>query len=143
LSLRVFLSGVGKTTLVQKAYDDIVSSGVSVEGFYTQEIREGRRRVGFDVVTVTGQRVIQRLRQVQDFKPFSMYILYFLLFKSSQTLFATCAEYNKCRLYREMLTDKPLTNSSVQEDENVTKENRDVILTEVVSALKDCLKQSA
>ncbi|CDQ66315.1 unnamed protein product [Oncorhynchus mykiss] len=55
----VFLTGppgVGKTTLVQKACDVIVSSGVSVEGFYTQEVREGRRRVGFDVVTVTGQR---------------------------------------------------------------------------------------
>ncbi|XP_036801798.1 cancer-related nucleoside-triphosphatase isoform X3 [Oncorhynchus mykiss] len=49
-------NGVGKTTLVQKACDVIVSSGVSVEGFYTQEVREGRRRVGFDVVTVTGQR---------------------------------------------------------------------------------------
>ena len=28
-------------------------------------------------------------------------------------------EHNKCRLYREMLTYKPLTNSAVQEEENI------------------------
>ena len=42
-----------------------------------------------------------------------------LYFWSNQTLFATCAEYNKCRLYHEMLTFKPLTNSAVQEEENI------------------------
>uniref|UniRef100_A0A8K9V829 Diazepam binding inhibitor (GABA receptor modulator, acyl-CoA binding protein) n=1 Tax=Oncorhynchus mykiss TaxID=8022 RepID=A0A8K9V829_ONCMY len=40
---------------------------------------------------------------------------------SNQTLFDTCAEYNKCRLYRETLTYKPLTNSAVQEEENIYK----------------------
>ena len=29
---------------------------------------------------------------------------------SNQMLFVTCAEYNRCRPYSEMLTDKPLTN---------------------------------
>ncbi|KAM3862728.1 cancer-related nucleoside-triphosphatase [Diretmus argenteus] len=55
----VFLTGppgVGKTTLVQKACEALVSSGVGVEGFYTEEVREGGRRVGFDVVTVAGER---------------------------------------------------------------------------------------
>ncbi|XP_053292245.1 cancer-related nucleoside-triphosphatase [Pleuronectes platessa] len=55
----VFLTGppgVGKTTLVQKACEALVSSGLGVEGFYTEEVREGGRRVGFDVVTVTGER---------------------------------------------------------------------------------------
>ena len=32
-------------------------------------------------------------------------------------LFVTCAEYNSCRPYRKMLTDKPLTNKAVQEIE--------------------------
>lgn len=50
------LAGVGKTTLVQKACEALVSSGAGVEGFYTEEVREGGRRVGFDVVTVTGVR---------------------------------------------------------------------------------------
>ncbi|KAM8851683.1 cancer-related nucleoside-triphosphatase isoform 1-T1 [Synchiropus picturatus] len=55
----VFLTGppgVGKTTLIQKACEALVSSGHAVEGFYTQEVRDGGRRVGFDVVTVDGQR---------------------------------------------------------------------------------------
>ena len=37
--------------------------------------------------------------------------------KSNQTLFVTCAEYNKCSgPYREMLTYKLLANSAVQEE---------------------------
>ena len=32
-------------------------------------------------------------------------------------LFITCTEYNRCGPYREMLTDKPLTNNAVQEIE--------------------------
>lgn len=48
--------GVGKTTLVQKACEALRSSGVEVEGFYTEEVREGAGRVGFDVVTVGGAR---------------------------------------------------------------------------------------
>ncbi|XP_074532046.1 cancer-related nucleoside-triphosphatase [Halichoeres trimaculatus] len=64
----VFLTGppgVGKTTLVQKACEALASSGVGVEGFYTEEVREGGRRVGFDVVTVTGERgQLSRIRDV-------------------------------------------------------------------------------
>uniref|UniRef100_A0A3B3CHF3 Nucleoside-triphosphatase, cancer-related n=1 Tax=Oryzias melastigma TaxID=30732 RepID=A0A3B3CHF3_ORYME len=52
----VLLARVGKTTLVQKACEALLSSGVGVEGFYTEEVREGGRRVGFDVVTLTGER---------------------------------------------------------------------------------------
>lgn len=52
----IVLPGVGKTTVVQKACEALMSSGVGVEGFYTEEVREGSRRVGFDVVTVTGER---------------------------------------------------------------------------------------
>jgi len=52
----VWHTGVGKTTLVQKACEALVSSGAGAEGFYTEEVREGGRRVGFDVVTVAGER---------------------------------------------------------------------------------------
>lgn len=59
----VWLTGVGKTTLVQKACEALVSSGTAVGGFYTEEVREGGRRVGFDVVTVTGERAqLSRVR---------------------------------------------------------------------------------
>lgn len=47
---------MGKTTLVQKAREALVSSGVGVEGFYTEEVRDRGRRIGFDVVTVGGER---------------------------------------------------------------------------------------
>ncbi|CAL8258237.1 unnamed protein product [Lota lota] len=63
----VFLTGppgVGKTTLVRKASEALVSSGAAVEGFYTEEVREGGRRVGFDVVTTTGER--GRLSRIKD-----------------------------------------------------------------------------
>ncbi|XP_068597459.1 cancer-related nucleoside-triphosphatase [Brachionichthys hirsutus] len=63
----VFLTGppgVGKTTLVQKACGALASSGVGVEGFYTEEVREGGRRIGFDVVTLTGER--GRLSRIRD-----------------------------------------------------------------------------
>ncbi|KAM6956310.1 cancer-related nucleoside-triphosphatase [Aplochiton taeniatus] len=67
MSKHVFLTGppgVGKTTLVQKACETIMSSGVIVEGFYTEEVRERGRRVGFDVVTITGER--GHLSRVRD-----------------------------------------------------------------------------
>lgn len=64
----VFLTGqpgVGKTTLVQKACEALVSSGATVEGFYTEEVKAGGRRVGFDVVTLTGERGhLSRIRDV-------------------------------------------------------------------------------
>ncbi|XP_071392048.1 cancer-related nucleoside-triphosphatase isoform X2 [Centroberyx affinis] len=64
----VFLTGppgVGKTTLVQKACEALMSSGVGVEGFYTEEVREAGRRVGFDVVTVAGERGhLSRIRDI-------------------------------------------------------------------------------
>ena len=51
-----FPLGVGKTTLIQKATEVLKSSGVPVDGFYTEEVRQGGRRIGFDVVTLSGMR---------------------------------------------------------------------------------------
>ncbi|XP_024894843.1 cancer-related nucleoside-triphosphatase isoform X2 [Pteropus alecto] len=56
-SLQPMLDGrVGKTTLIQKASAALQSSGVPVAGFYTEEVRQGGRRIGFDVVTLSGLR---------------------------------------------------------------------------------------
>uniref|UniRef100_A0A452TKQ6 Nucleoside-triphosphatase, cancer-related n=1 Tax=Ursus maritimus TaxID=29073 RepID=A0A452TKQ6_URSMA len=56
------ISGVGKTTLIQKASEVLKSSGVPVDGFYTEEVRQGGRRIGFDVVTLSGMRgVLSRI----------------------------------------------------------------------------------
>ncbi|KAB0382021.1 hypothetical protein FD755_003938 [Muntiacus reevesi] len=51
-----YLNRVGKTTLIQKATEVLKSSGVPVDGFYTEEVRQGGRRIGFDVVTLSGIR---------------------------------------------------------------------------------------
>ncbi|XP_065842816.1 cancer-related nucleoside-triphosphatase homolog isoform X2 [Oscarella lobularis] len=53
--------GVGKTTLVRHICDSIRRTGVAIQGFYTEEVREttgdGQRvRIGFDVVTTSGIR---------------------------------------------------------------------------------------
>ncbi|XP_006146035.1 cancer-related nucleoside-triphosphatase [Tupaia chinensis] len=59
MARHVFLTGppgVGKTTLIQKASEALKSSGVPVDGFYTEEVRQGGRRIGFDVVTLSGPR---------------------------------------------------------------------------------------
>ncbi len=46
--------GVGKTTLVQRVVAQLPRP---VRGFITQEVREGGRRVGFQVVTFSGRKV--------------------------------------------------------------------------------------
>ncbi|KAL4844224.1 hypothetical protein H8958_008558 [Nasalis larvatus] len=59
MARHVFLTGppgVGKTTLIQKASEVLKSSGVPVDGFYTEEVRQGGRRIGFDVVTLSDTR---------------------------------------------------------------------------------------
>ncbi|KAL7987562.1 hypothetical protein Chor_006481 [Crotalus horridus] len=53
-----FAVGIGKTTLVRKAAEILKSSGIPIDGFYTEEVREGSRRTGFDVVTLNGRRGI-------------------------------------------------------------------------------------
>ncbi|XP_071453785.1 cancer-related nucleoside-triphosphatase homolog [Hetaerina americana] len=47
--------GIGKTTLVQKACSALNRKGVPTSGFFTEELRNGRQRVGFNVVTVDGK----------------------------------------------------------------------------------------
>lgn len=42
--------------MIQKASEVLKSSGVPVDGFYTEEVRQGGRRIGFDVVTLSGMR---------------------------------------------------------------------------------------
>ncbi|XP_019382998.1 PREDICTED: cancer-related nucleoside-triphosphatase [Gavialis gangeticus] len=59
MAKHVFLTGppgVGKTTLIQKATQALKSSGIPIDGFYTEEVRQDGRRTGFDVVTLSGGR---------------------------------------------------------------------------------------
>jgi nucleoside-triphosphatase len=45
--------GIGKTTLIRHVVESL---GQPVGGFYTQEIRQGKQRKGFEIVTLDGQR---------------------------------------------------------------------------------------
>ena len=41
-------SGIGKTTLIKKIHSTLVESGLEVRGFYTEELRSGGQRLGFE-----------------------------------------------------------------------------------------------
>jgi nucleoside-triphosphatase len=48
--------GAGKTTLARTVADALKARGLSVAGFYTEEIRDGGRRIGFSIEAFSGQR---------------------------------------------------------------------------------------
>jgi nucleoside-triphosphatase len=50
--------GSGKTTVARRVVDLLRDRGADVAGFTTEEIREGRRRVGFAVESVSGERAV-------------------------------------------------------------------------------------
>jgi nucleoside-triphosphatase len=50
--------GVGKTTVVRRLSELLREAGVELDGFVTEELREGRRRVGFSVETLDGERAV-------------------------------------------------------------------------------------
>jgi nucleoside-triphosphatase len=57
--LRILLEGrpgVGKTTLVRRLAASLADAGISLAGFFTEELREAGRRVGFAVETFDGRR---------------------------------------------------------------------------------------
>jgi nucleoside-triphosphatase len=50
--------GAGKTTVARRLVGLIRYGGVMVSGFTTEEIRQGRRRIGFAVESVSGRRAV-------------------------------------------------------------------------------------
>jgi nucleoside-triphosphatase len=48
--------GSGKTTVARRLVDRLRDAGVLVTGFTTEEVRQGRSRVGFAVDAIDGQR---------------------------------------------------------------------------------------
>ncbi len=47
---------MGKTTVARRLADLLGDAGISLAGFTTEELREGRRRIGFAVETFGGER---------------------------------------------------------------------------------------
>ncbi|XP_062587267.1 cancer-related nucleoside-triphosphatase-like [Saccostrea cucullata] len=56
--------GIGKTTLIKKINSALCDSGLEARGFYTEELRSDGQRLGFDVVTLDGNR--GPLARIQD-----------------------------------------------------------------------------
>jgi nucleoside-triphosphatase len=48
--------GAGKTTTLRRLAELLRQRGVALAGFVTEEIREGDRRVGFSIETLSGER---------------------------------------------------------------------------------------
>jgi nucleoside-triphosphatase len=61
MSVRVLLEGrpgSGKTTVAARLADLLAERGLEVRGFFTREVREGGRRVGFAVERIGGERAM-------------------------------------------------------------------------------------
>ncbi len=58
------LPGVGKTTLIKKLAEALKS--LHPAGFYTEEIREGGERKGFDLVSLEGKRRLLSHRGIRS-----------------------------------------------------------------------------
>jgi nucleoside-triphosphatase len=52
------MPGVGKTTLVREVVEEAVKSGFRVIGFYTSEVRENNKRVGFQIADLDGRQAL-------------------------------------------------------------------------------------
>jgi nucleoside-triphosphatase len=48
--------GAGKTTAIGRLAELLREDGIPLSGFLTRELREGRRRVGFEIETFNGER---------------------------------------------------------------------------------------
>lgn len=46
--------GIGKTTVARRVVERLQAAGISVNGFVTEEVRQGGRRVGFGIRSVDG-----------------------------------------------------------------------------------------
>ncbi|MGQ9464073.1 MAG: NTPase [Candidatus Fervidibacter sp.] len=59
------LPGVGKTTIIRRVLQ-LLPKNLKVDGFFTEEGREGGERVGFQIVTLDGQRAWLARKGIQS-----------------------------------------------------------------------------
>ncbi|KAK0146372.1 Cancer-related nucleoside-triphosphatase [Merluccius polli] len=160
----VFLTGppgVGKTTLVRGASDALVSSGAAVGGFHTEEVREGGRRVGFDVgrrrcvsretgahgwptgsLAEGGGKKVFVIDEIGKMELFSQPFIRAV----RQTLDSPC-----CSILGTIPISRGKPLALVEEVRSrsdvkvftVSKDNRNVILQDIISALQECLTHTS
>jgi nucleoside-triphosphatase len=58
------LPGVGKTTLVKKLFEEL--KHLHPAGFYTEEIREGGQRKGFELISLDGKRGVLSHKDIKS-----------------------------------------------------------------------------
>ncbi|GIX97985.1 cancer-related nucleoside-triphosphatase homolog [Caerostris extrusa] len=58
------MSRIGKTSVIRKACEILKEKNIEFQGFFTEEVKNGRERIGFDIVTTLGKRNI--LARVSD-----------------------------------------------------------------------------
>ncbi|XP_014341930.1 cancer-related nucleoside-triphosphatase isoform X2 [Latimeria chalumnae] len=152
----VFLTGppgVGKTTLIQKSTEALKSSGIPIDGFYTEEVRQGGRRIGFDVVTLFGKRgtlsranlggsighkvfIIDEIGRMELFSHSFIQAVRQILDGSETTVLGTIPipKGKPLGLVEEIRSRRDVKVFSV------TKENRGHILKDIVTAVQNCRK---
>ncbi len=52
------MPGVGKTTLVREVIEEAAKSDIKAIGFYTDEIRENNKRIGFQISDLDGRQAL-------------------------------------------------------------------------------------
>ncbi|KAH7519823.1 hypothetical protein FEM48_Zijuj08G0078100 [Ziziphus jujuba var. spinosa] len=93
--------GVGKTTLIIRAFEALKASNPSLklQGFYTREIRQGSDRVGFEVVTLDGRKAPLASTTISRF----FFFLLLLLQTQNQNPIFTKAQPLKANKYLDWL----------------------------------------
>ncbi|XP_018428867.1 PREDICTED: cancer-related nucleoside-triphosphatase [Nanorana parkeri] len=181
------VSGIGKTTLIHKASEALKSSGTPIDGFYTEEVRQGGKRIGFDVVTLSGKhgilarigigqsdgkheyRVGQYVVDISSFEDFVLPTLDCMLKNGNSAQKSVCVidEIGKMELFSQKLIfvvhkifassnavvfgtipvpkgkPLPLVEEIRHRQDvkvlNITKENRDTMLQEIVTTIRNCI----
>ncbi len=67
--MKILITGkprAGKTTLLKKIYEELLKRGFKMRGFYTGEIKEENKRVGFFIENLEGKKKVFAHQKIQS-----------------------------------------------------------------------------